>query len=869
MTGLRRTDLPIEHLEAELLAAPFVSPVAFGAALTSLSPMLSGSGGGTGALWRDIECDLLSRFAGMSVDELVMRRDRVWYRAAANRTSGPVPLARVLRCAAHVLVDIAAGAPRIRRDGDTEERVSRRRWRWMSFALPPDLLLAAAGASQERLEQISPALVTVLRDRGYAETHLHLKAAIVFPTLWISLMRVLAERTTQPDLLKSPGAQLREGRDLAPWLLRVALARLLLAGFLRNRTWRMRGFGAYLREHALPGISLRFGLVSSALLRRGLRELMMGRFEVASPSFGALRDLYGSLTGVPVSRSSDDVSWLDPLSWWFPPGVDASPEFRLMQDSLAYLEEPNAVLDPVFARIFWQTVRVRVFFYRHVVQRPLTPGLQWFTRTYARLGPARRALGLATFVREAARLGGPGLRSLEVRITPEDGLLAMSRVVETFDRACGALATDRITGPIEAGLVIHFSRTRGPDIERGLPSAWGTESNEQPDCFRLNPTGYRFGGYYVQRRREAAALGGLFLTFPRMLERVRGVDLCTDELGIPLWVVLPLVRYVRAAAGQANMSLRTASRTALPPLRTTVHAGEDFVHLVGGLRRVAESVEFLQMGEGDRIGHGVALGVDVEAWAARSTGLTIPRGERLLDLIWIWRTTVRASEDSIRTWLPWIDQEMRRLGRIIFDHTLTALQLAEWSEALHTNRALRAARFPGGPPVQTILMTSADSLVSRWLTDPVIFRRSQDLEDVDVAREVALVRALQVSVCTLLARRGIVIELNPSSNLLTGNLGDLRHHPLWRLCPPPGYGSGAPSLRVCIGSDDPITFATQLPEEYQLLHDAMVEGGVSAHDADAWIDAARAHGLAARFTVRRSEKSLKSPMFLATLPVRP
>jgi len=38
------------------------------------------------------------------------------------------------------------------------------------------------------------------------------------------------------------------------------------------------------------------------------------------------------------------------------------------------------------------------------------------------------------------------------------------------------------------------------------------------------------------------------MTFPRMLERVRGIDLCTDELGIPLWVLLPLMQHVPRAS---------------------------------------------------------------------------------------------------------------------------------------------------------------------------------------------------------------------------------------------------------------------------------------------------------------------------------
>ena len=67
-------------------------------------------------------------------------------------------------------------------------------------------------------------------------------------------------------------------------------------------------------------------------------------------------------------------------------------------------------------------------------------------------------------------------------------------------------------------------------------------------------------------------------------------------------------------------------------------------------------------------------------------------------------------------------------------------------------------------------------------------------------------------------------------------------------------------MRVCIGSDDPITFATSLPEEYQLLADALTEAGVAAPAVDAWLDAAREAGLKSRFTVPRSGEDLMTPM---------
>ncbi len=70
---------------------------------------------------------------------------------------------------------------------------------------------------------------------------------------------------------------------------------------------------------------------------------------------------------------------------------------------------------------------------------------------------------------------------------------------------------------------------------------------------------------------------------------------------------------------------------------------------------------------------------------------------------------------------------------------------------------------------------------------------------------------------------------------------------MWRLRPPRGDGD-APAVPVCIGSDDPITFATTLPAEYQLVEDALREAGLSATEATAWIEETRRQGMASRFS---------------------
>ena len=70
-----------------------------------------------------------------------------------------------------------------------------------------------------------------------------------------------------------------------------------------------------------------------------------------------------------------------------------------------------------------------------------------------------------------------------------------------------------------------------------------------------NPTGFRFARFYLDQRRHAQALVNLFEKYPQALHTFRGIDLCTDEAGVPVWVMAPLVQWVQKAGQEAEIHL--------------------------------------------------------------------------------------------------------------------------------------------------------------------------------------------------------------------------------------------------------------------------------------------------------------------------
>lgn len=89
--------------------------------------------------------------------------------------------------------------------------------------MPPDLLLVTLGnrdKGPDRVELVSPALNSHLKDCGFAETHLHLGAGLDFPLLWNVAIFAISEPNLKPTIFESPGAEYNRGRGMIQWLIR-------------------------------------------------------------------------------------------------------------------------------------------------------------------------------------------------------------------------------------------------------------------------------------------------------------------------------------------------------------------------------------------------------------------------------------------------------------------------------------------------------------------------------------------------------------------------------------------------------------------------------------------------------------------------
>ncbi|MBT9100233.1 hypothetical protein KFZ76_21250 [Methylovulum psychrotolerans] len=911
----RRT--PEAYLRAEISAFPLVGEEAFRRSLIELDPKIkvdsvTPQGTPTYQLWRSCET-LLAPHTGWSLDRLIAARDRAWF--DSEHPDKPVPLHRYLKRLARAHLVARAGVTEIEQSTELAAWDAAAHYHWLTITLPEDILLTALGVEPApvRVDIDPPLLVRRLLDDGVAEIHQHIGAGMNFPLLWVSALAAIANSYIQEDQLASPNAPFDNGKNLIRWLLAAAIARCALAEHL------IRGeddFKAFLAEQFLAGrrhpapcqcsacltfddSRLTWSERQKDILRKTLKALAMGDAELL-PDIELLRDLYADIHPTaltfgdkPIKSVEDAFQRCDPIAVRLNLHGENVGERWLMRQGLAYLNAGSDGYDQYFARIFWQTIRIRCQYYRAVVQRPLTGGLQWFIRFYARLSDLRNPIN-PILLEMAYHVAGTGhrIRAIEFRNSIASTAIKIGEEVLGHLKSWRRVLEHRnlsATDP-EMGIVFHFVKDRddNKNWERGIPAAFWANTYAEPhkaDADNSDDDG-RYVSYYVKNSAKACALAELIEAVPSCLWVIRGLDVATDELGIPTWVLAPLFRHVLDTAATASaMPNKGSYQHHPPPLRVTAHVGEDFRHLLEGLRRIYEQVHYILGNTPGRLGHAVALGVDPPTWAESAGSILMPAEERLWDLVWEWRMYTHyrikpgfaASAPAGR--IETVINQIHALSELVYKTPrYTVEQLAEAHHLLHR---FLVPPFTPAPAVEGHFDTfrhwadnirtwsdhegrqvhapdQVSNILQAYLDKEACFQRGQSLIDIPIrGDEIAALQAIQFALRSGIAQSGIVVEVNPSSNLLIGDLLDLRNHPILRLRPPVPEPDAPPPVAIAVGSDDPLTFSTQLLREYTLLHQAACAAGYPEKAVYEWLESIRHTSMDSRFTRAWRPNALK------------
>lgn len=338
----------------------------------------------------------------------------------------------------------------------------------------------------------------------------------------------------------------------------------------------------------------------------------------------------------------------------------------------------------------------------------------------------------------------------------------------------------------------------------------------------------------MQIRRSTNVLLSMLARWPRLGRWVRGIDAASNELHAPPDVFAPVFRVCR----KAGLS------------RCTYHAGEDFRHLLSGIATMWEALEILDLRNGDRIGHGTAMGIRPSLWLERMPGkITLPRGEWMLSLLAAWQ--LLRDVPGMQACVNNLQRELELIAHKIFGYPLTVLEIERAMMLRGLSRRDLMIRLTSdensyqeslsdhwreeAEKVESAYRDEPDAvrLLWQWLSNAEVLKRAFELVETDAEfMDGQGYLKLQQALMQKIADRGVLIETLPSSNVRISQYHHIGEHHSLRWMRIPGYfEDGDPEVMVCLGSDDPGIFASDLETEFYLLYATLRKLGLNDSDA--------------------------------------
>ena len=214
------------------------------------------------------------------------------------------------------------------------------------------------------------------------------------------------------------------------------------------------------------------------------------------------------------------------------------------------------------------------------------------------------------------------LREMEIRIAPQDTADRIRQDILELDRAQdGGQDRDRYY------YVLHFTKREDQDLARLQRDL---ERGRQGE-----PFAYRHFRFRRQVEKTARAILHFRERYPDVACRVRGIDACSQEIGCRPEVFAPAFRTLCAHSCRWEES---GENRTMPRLRKTYHVGEDFLDLTDGLRAIDEAISFLGYARGDRLGHALALCLEPSDWySAKGMQVSLPMQDYIDNTAWLYR----------------------------------------------------------------------------------------------------------------------------------------------------------------------------------------------------------------------------------------
>lgn len=460
-------------------------------------------------------------------------------------------------------------------------------------------------------------------------------------------------------------------------------------------------------------------------------------------------------------------------------------------------------------------------------------------------------------------------RFVEARIVPKDTIDGIEKTLEKICKEIDKTHEDNYD------FIFHFIKKR----------------DEPKDGKK-----YRHFKLREEIRKQAYAIYGFRYNRGKhsLIGKIVGLDAANSEIFCRPEVYAQAFRFLRGHEIKTDDDIDEDPRD----LNITYHVGEDFMDIADGLRAVEEALIFLNLRNGDRLGHALVLGTDVrDYYKKRYYSICASKHVLIDNLAWLHHKCIRLMgytplcgwiEMMFLKYFNEIYRSTQEKGRNIIDSFFNENEddyLSDNIDDYYLSWLLR-----GNSPIIGIELDSESlkmlnsTIDKQWayagmnhhvcVESALRNENARELFDAYHSFKYAergynadtltipssyleewntLLEKIQQNLLDKIERKHIAIECNPSSNFKIGEMERYDEHPIVKFF---NYGLSTPYSRhdiaVSINTDDQGVFSTSLEREYSLIALAIERNQTEEHKNSPraiidWLDRVREMSIEQKF----------------------
>lgn len=539
-------------------------------------------------------------------------------------------------------------------------------------------------------------------------------------------------------------------------------------------------------------------------------------------------------------------------------------EFIFLYKSYEYICNHN---DKFFKEIFFQYFRYKNVFHTLINQSSDIKGFfefqMYFKSQHSLINTASTMFTpiFQTYAYENVkyleiRIGH--IRTSNKALIPTDILKTMKNTFYKFVNAyLNHLQTLEDDNVVKAGVILHFNKRN--DVYAG--KCW-YDFMTYDNKMLLN----------YERYREECFINLIALVYLRGEIKgadkfIIGIDAASNELLTEPWVLAPIFKSVKDKWHDILVKKMdyydVGSYKRSSPLGITYHVGEVFNSIVSGLRHVDEVIEHYGFQSGERLGHATILGIDTDRYSKEKKVITLSVIE-LLDN-WLWIYHIKAEKNLFKDISPtFVENKIYDLIHIIYGdinghihgeisiHNLYQAYLMQFDDnKINKNFYKQCNLGEKGYPCYFAEEKNPWSSTMLFYTRhcSCYLKKMNKFVQMEIDNDFlrCIYKEAQAYLLQKIANKGIIVEVNPISNSLIGDMDYIFDHPIIKINDTYKDNSNYNHVMTTINTDNPGVFSTTLSNQFGFIEQLLIDRGYSKEQALQWIDRIRENGLNSTF----------------------